>query len=66
MRKVLIAVFVAGLLAFCAFTQTAQAQAIEVCPPTGNLLDCNSYTKISDAVTDAPQLGHLPGQRCLS
>jgi hypothetical protein len=54
MRKVLVAVVGACLLAFCLFAQVAQAKSIKVCPPTGSQRNCQSYDTIQDAIDKAP------------
>ncbi len=53
MRKVLVAVFGACLLAFCLFVQVAQAKSINVCPPVDVKQDCHEYNSIQEAINMA-------------
>ena len=52
MRKVLVAVFTACLLALVLSTQVAFAQDVTVCPP-GSEAGCDSYSKIQEAIDKA-------------
>ncbi len=53
MRKVLVAVVGACVLAFCLFVQVAQANSIKVCPPAGSQLNCRQFSSIQEAINKA-------------
>jgi hypothetical protein len=57
MRKVLVAVVGACLLALGLSTQAAHAQDVTVCPQDGNPASCQAYTTIQAAVDASPRNG---------
>jgi hypothetical protein len=53
MRKVLVAVLGACVLAFCVSAQAVHAETIKVCPPTGDQQTCSPYGSIQEAINNA-------------